>query len=66
MDCVPVFKVKGLVECFLGYLRVAIVLEDTLLEFTATFLCEVDHRLDWHLVLHATDNNIVGELAEPL
>ena len=52
--------------CFRGYLGVAIVLEDISLKFAAVSFGEVDHRLDWHLILYAADDNVVRELADPL
>ena len=66
LDRVPVLKVKRLIGCFWGYLGVTIVLEDASLKFAAVSLGEVDHRLDWHLILNAADDNVVRELAEPL
>ena len=65
-DCVPILQVKRIMGCFRGYFGVAIVLEDGCLELGAVCLGEIDHRLDWHLVLNATDDNVVRELAEPL
>ena len=53
-------------DLFRGYLGDAIVLEYTLLEYVAAWLCEINHWLDWHLILHAADDNVIGKLAEPL
>ena len=66
LDRVPVHQVKRFMGIFCGYLGVAIVLEYGCLEFAAVCLGEVNHWLDWHLVLHAADDNVVRELAEPL
>ena len=66
LDCGPLLKIKRLMVLFCGYLRVTIVLEDASLKFAAVSLGEVDHRLDWHLILNAADDNVVRELAEPL
>ena len=66
LDCVPLLKVKGLMGCFRGYLRVAIVPEDTVPELVSASLYEINHWLDWHLILYAADDNVIGKLAEPL
>ena len=66
LDRVPFLKVKRLMGSFCGYLGVAIVLEDASLKFVAASIGEVDHRLDWYLILYAADDNVIGKLAEPL
>ena len=68
LDCVPLFKVKRLMSYFRGYLifRIVHMLEDASLKYGAEWLCEVNHLINWHLVLNAADDNVVRELAEPL
>ena len=68
LDCLPVLQVKGLFSYFHGYLifRIVHMLDDASLKYGAQWLCEVNHLINWQFVLHATDNNGISKLAEPL